>query len=364
MAKLDAKFIKKELVKFTSIGDLWPFIEVGDVEVDGTNLKCIINFSGSEASFKKYVIESANGHRKEAFAQTRVGTSYFKDKLDEIRDAANECVEICGSDDFSREIEDVILVAVQEKCQELNVSGELGFSDDAIDELSVEVVLDRINRVYVSDHDVFAYHDEIKENHKTGQLEGWMVEQMNLLPIADNEYDGSFQVEVDNRGLEIGVVVSLVRDTPIDLMKLSTHEVRETYFDNWVDSEKWSVFTNPETEPGAVAALADYFASVASEDYMEVVFYDFTLDEVRQDILAFISSDIESNNEQFAQDGEGLYQDEIVVDEVEKVDVVKDGEVHFQIIDADNLLEWRNEYVNSEEADEYESWVRADKHED
>jgi hypothetical protein len=63
----------------------------------------------------------------------------------------------------------------------------------------------------------------------------------------------------------------------------------------------------------------------------------------------------------FATDGEGYFGDEINPDEVDKVEVMVIDEVHFSIIDADNLLDWRNEYVASGEAEDWESWVLADK---
>lgn len=360
MVTLDSKFIEKELIKYVDPGDEFPFLTVGSVDVDDKQLTCVMTFSGTEESFKKQAIVASSEHLHEKFIQTRTGTSYFKDMIDDVRDAANDRVREWGSDELKETLEDMFLDAVYMRCEELHATGDLHLTEELMDDLTVIVVLDRINRVYVTDGDVVAYHDEVKENFKTGELEGWMVDRMNLLPIADNEYDATFRVDVETRGLEIGLHVSFIRPVPVDLNKLSVHEVREHYFGRWTSSEYWNTFTHPDTDPGKVASLADYIAEVASEDYMEDAFYAFSLDEVKEDILAFIRDDLEQNNQVFATDGQGWFGDEIILDEVDKVEITVVHEEHFSIIDADNLLEWRNEYVASGEAADWEDWVIED----
>lgn len=365
MTNLDSKFIEKELVKYVNVGDdEWTFLTVTQVDVDDKHLTCIIGLSVTEESFKNRVLRVSIGDKKDKFAENRPGTSYFNDLLEEVRDDANEQVEAWSGDDLSTLLEDMFFDAVYMRCSELNSTGDLGFTEDEMAELTVSVVLDSVNRVTLTDADVLAYHEEIKTNSKTGKLEDWMVDSIDFSLVEDKEYDALYDVEVETRGLEVGFYGSYMVKESVNLNNYSISEVRDNYFSVWTDSERWNEFTNPATESGRVAELAELLASNASEDFLESDSYEgFPVSEVVRDILATIRRAVEENNEDYSEYGESAFEDVINLDELEKVEVYQDGydTEYWDVITADNLLDWRNDYVDSREADNWETWERADE---
>lgn len=367
MTKLDSKFIEAELVKYVSVGDEYPHLTVAQVDVDGKHLTCFVTFSGTEESFKKAAIESGIIYYKHTFAAARSGTSYFRGLVKEVIQDTTWQISEWGSDAVKRELEDMFFDAVTHRAVELNAAGELGFTEEEIGELTVSVVLDSVNAVTVDTDDALAYHDAIKENGKGGDLEDWMVASIDFSHLEDKVYDEKYKVALEVSGLTIDYNVYFADNKPIDLNTFSMKEIRGRVFGEWVDTDRWSEFTNPETESGRVAALADFFAGSASANYCDGWGWDdLSTGDVYLDIVKEVRSAIEANNEKFTEDGEGYFEDEINVTEADKVEVLRRDfdERVWNVFTSDNLIDWRNEYVESGEADDYEDWVRADKRED
>lgn len=161
MTKLDEDFIKRELRKRVGVSRPWSFFKVSDVKVDGKNLLCVVDFAGAEKYFKMYILKSASVILWREFHQLRLDSRGHKEKVEVTTNAPiSGLAARCQDPRWAKFVAKIICGEIREKCRELSDAGELGFSDEEIDVITVEVNSDSIDRIRVSEDDVRACHAE------------------------------------------------------------------------------------------------------------------------------------------------------------------------------------------------------------
>lgn len=183
---------------------------------------------------------------------------------------------------------------------------------------------------------------------ESSKLDNWMIENVDFSSIGEKDY-GDCRVEVIDLGLNIDIVVKPLNEDPIDLTKLSDSEVLEKYIGYYAeddeDDDSWSRFMDPKTDYNDAYGLAEHFAENMSESYVEDWIECLPLERVKEDIYSAIRDAIEANNEQFALYGSSIFEDEISLDSVSQVSISVEYDFLHDVIEADNLLDWRDRYV-------------------
>lgn len=349
--------VKAWILSHVEISEDWDYLEIDDKYIEGDTIYCSFVLSENKGDFKNDVIRSvvSSEYRDGSFAENRPDTDWFNDQLEKITSLANDKLDNYTGDSVKNQLKKEIASSIR---YEMSGSGSFAYDDlteddlNEIYEMDIVINFDYINSIEIDENDVLDYHETIQEGNKRGQLEPWMIKLIDFKELETYEYDNRFKIEVDFEGLEAKVYVSSLGKWPLNLLSMSNP--RDEVFYDQTRSNSWNRFVNPDASSGEVFGLAESIAEEANENFVNEYYDDLPMREIRNDIHEIITDALDDNNDDFNDEGESIFKDEIFLDEVEKVEVYVYDIEHFIPVDVDNLIEWRDEYIDSGEFKNYE----------